>query len=399
MNTGLEKTLLTAFLIPTRTRLLWRLMTARTLSVVTFGALYNLMITRLAQHEADPFLGGVFAAVYYAALLLTTPLIPRLARWFTVANIFKLGVLLIGIALTGFALVENTGFWFVLQALSGIAAGCHWVAGQSWVVLSAPERLRGRIISLDQLLSGGGYAVSPLLLLLTGISGTTPFLFCGLLIVLSFVLISSLSAPQMKHEQTPLSGARVTAFALLLPLLMIAFISGIAEDGSNAVLPIYGLGIGLNVQQAPLLVTVVGVGNLMIQFPIGWWADRLSLKTLRRVIQVSLLLIPLGLALLGSAATSWMMYPLLFGLGGLFGSFYTLNLVIASRVTIPEQLIGIVGSIASVTTVGGIVGPLLNGFALSVSAQYGLLLGSGSLVIAVCVIYPLLFVQKCEGTK
>lgn len=398
MSASLEKIPITTFSISSQPQVLWRLMTARTLSVVTFGALYNLTLVRLAQREGDPFLAGMFAAVYYATLLVTTLLSPHIARWLTVASTFKLGMLLMGLALTIFALVENTVFWFFLQALLGIAAGFHWVAGQSWVVLSTPETLRGRTISFDQLLSGGGYAVSPVMLLLTGTSGTMPFLWCGLLLVLSFALIISLSAPPLGHEQPSRSSIKANALALLLPLLMIGFISGIAEDGSNAVLPIYGLGIGLTVEQAPLLVTVVGAGNLMIQLPIAHWADRLSLQTLQRIIQVFLLLIPLGFALLGNVGTSWVIYPLLFGLGGLFGSFYTLNLLIASRVTSPEQLTSTVGSIASITTAGGIVGPLLNGFTLSVSAHYGLLLGSGSLVIVVCLIYPLLLVRKLGGT-
>jgi MFS family permease len=399
MSTILEKIPITTFSVSSQPHVLLRLMTARTLSVVTFGALYNLALVRLVQREADPFLSGMFAAVYYAALLVTTLLSTHLSRWLTVARTFKLGTLLIGLALTGFALVENTAFWFFLQALLGIAAGLHWVAGQSWVVLSAPERLRGRIISLDQLLSGGGYAVSPLLLFLIGTSGTTPFLWCGGLLVLSFALIISLSAPRPKHEQISRSGIQANALTVLLPLLVIGFISGIAEDGSNAVLPIYGLGIGLTVEQVPLLVTVAGIGNLVIQLLIGQGADRLPLQTLQRVIQVFLLLIPLGFALLGNVGNSWMMYPLLFGLGGLFGSFYTLNLVIASRVTLPEQLTRTVSSIASVTTAGAIVGPLLNGFTLSVSSHHGLLLGSGSLVIVVCLIYPLLLVRKHGGKQ
>jgi MFS family permease len=386
-------------LIPFFAQPLWRLLASRTLSVVTFGTLYNLLLVRLAERGIDTFLTGTFAATYFTSLLFTTFLNPRLARRMTVAHTFKLGLLLMGLALIGFALVENLVLWFAFQGMVGTAAGFHWTAGQSWVVLSTPEALRGRIISLDQLLSGGGYAISPLLLLVTGVSGFAPFIWCWLLVTLSLLLVISLSATKSNHASKPYRLTSNGALTVVLPLLLIGFLAGVAEDGSNTVLPIYGMGIGLPPEDAPLLVTIIGLGNLLIQFPLGQWTDRFTPNRLHRVIMIFVLLIPLGLALLAYVGTSGWMYPLLFGMGGLFGALYTLNLLLASRLSAPEHLTHIISRIASATTLGSIAGPILNGAALSISAQYGLLLGSGSVMLTAWIVYPILFVRDHGETQ
>ncbi|WP_164125666.1 MFS transporter, partial [Stenotrophomonas maltophilia] len=55
-----------------------------------------------------------------------------------------------------------------------------------------------------------------------------------------------------------------------------ALVFGAAETGAFALLPLYGTSIGFDAAGAATLISLVSLGNLLFQIPIGLVADRVD---------------------------------------------------------------------------------------------------------------------------
>ena len=61
------------------------------------------------------------------------------------------------------------------------------------------------------------------------------------------------------------------------PLIMaVGFVGGFFESGLTAILPLYGLALGLGVAAATLLVSASGLGSALMMLPAGVLADRMA---------------------------------------------------------------------------------------------------------------------------
>ena len=114
------------------------------------------------------------------------------------------------------------------------------------------------------------------------------------------------------------------------------------------------------------MLSVLLAGNIVLQLPIGWLADRLPR---RRVLLGTFLVAAAGLALLpwlmGGGALAW---GLLLVVGGALGGLYTLSLtLLGERFTGGDLAVANLG-FAMLYTVGAIVGPGLAGLAMQ---QFG----------------------------
>src|SRR6185295_10907116 len=75
---------------------------------------------------------------------------------------------------------------------------------------------------------------------------------------------------------------------LMVPALLIgAFACGLGEQAAFSFLPIYALKAGLPAESGVLWLSAFVIGNIALQWPIGWLADH----TDRRVVLVACALI------------------------------------------------------------------------------------------------------------
>jgi MFS family permease len=224
-------------------------------------------------------------------------------------------------------------------------------------------------------------AAAPLVLTAVGMNTPLPLIVSGCLLVGAGVLLFNERDPI--HQPQPDTAAhlpRRRVLALAAPLLLVALLSGIAENGSGAVLPVYGVTNGLSAEEAGLLITLSGVGNVLIQIPISFAADRLSVRQLWHGISAALLVVGGALWLLPVLPLEFIWgLMLLLGMG--FGSLYTLAVIQSGRIYPTDQLGDIIAMIASMAIVGAIVGPGLGGVALAWSPKWGLPLSVGVLML------------------
>lgn len=351
---------------------------------VTMGLSYPLFSLLLEGRGVSPFVIGLNASMLPLGLVLAAPFIPSLAARFGAWR-FAVGCIAVtAILLALFKTWASLGAWFVLRFLLGIAEGGLFAISEVWINQLASGRNRGRVIAVYASLLSLGFAGGPLLLPTTGTEGWPPFLvaIAFTLAGLMFMLAARRHIPAIRVE-------RQASFLAFLPqaptLLLAAFLFGVFDTATLSLFPLYGLSRGLDEATASYLLGVLIAGNIVLQFPLGWLADRLGR---RRVMSACALATAFGALLVPAAIGTPWQWPLVVIWGTTGFGIYTLALAdLGDRFTGAELLAG-TAALTAMFGLGGIAGPSLGGAAMQHFGPEGLpalLAGAYALLFVVSV--------------
>jgi len=361
------------------------------LELVGYFMLNPMLLLRLKAEGTSTWVAGLFAAMGWLGIFMVTPFASALTRRLGRRPALWLSAAVPVVASLGFALSEALPLWFVCAAVSGLASGLRWVLAESIVAEFSPPDDRGRYVWLFQTMVGATFIVGPMLLAWVGAHSAWA-LWSALAFMASGLAVSGLIPPLPRAQDAGEAhvGWRGVWTALRAhPVIMIAgFSGGYFESGLTAILPLYGLALGLGAAAAALLVSASGLGSAVMMLPTGLLADRLSRHPRKRwgdAYEVRLLLMQLCAALTLAATllipfvagTPWLSAPVAFVWGGAGGSLYTLCMIdIGSR----EKGITLVNSTAVLVlayTLGGVLAPITG----SVALQWAPTLGFPALLV------------------
>ena len=342
----------------------WRQLVIATvaLAVASFGhGLTMPLLSLVLDHQGvDETLIGLNAGTYFIAVFAVAPLATRLLRARGPALLMLISILATVVLLALLRAFPNVWLWFPLRFALGMAASFLWIAGEAWVNHSATETHRGRIIAIFGIVVSGGFALGPLILSMTGTEGWAPFLVTiALLLVAAAVLAGALgSSPKLRGKTGPLA-----RYVLLAPVAMFGYFVFAAGDAMLLTfLPIYAAGLGVGEVDAIRLLTVLAVGSMALQYPIGWLADRVSNYAIAAAMGAVLLA--------GSAALPWAL-PLpaisvvfMFFYGGALGALYTISLVLLGRQFRGADLSAASAMLAVMFCIGSFIWPSAGGAAM-----------------------------------
>ena len=342
----------------------WRQLVIATvaLAVASFGhGLTMPLLALVLDHQGvDETLIGLNAGTYFIAVFAVAPLATRILRARGPAGLMLASILATVVLLALLRAFPNVWLWFPLRFALGMAASFLWIAGEAWVNHSATETHRGRIIAIFGIVVSAGFALGPLILSMTGTEGWAPFLVTiALLLVAAAVLAGALgSSPKLRGKTGPLA-----RYVLLAPVAMFGYFVFAAGDAMLLTfLPIYAAGLGVGEVDAIRLLTVLAVGSMALQYPIGWLADRVSNYAIAAAMGAVLLA--------GSAALPWAL-PLpaisivfMFFYGGALGALYTISLVLLGRRFKGADLSAASAMLAVMFCIGSFIWPSAGGAAL-----------------------------------
>ncbi len=152
--------------------------------------------------------------------------------------------------------------------------------------------------------------------------------------------------------------------------------------------PVFGARIGYSEANAALLLTTIGLGNVLMQIPIGLLSDHV--KDRRKILLACTLIGLLGMGLLPFIYYSWyLVAALLFVWGGAVAGLYTVGLAHLGSQLTGRELASTNAAFVFCYAVGMLVGPQAigigmdmmgpSGFAVALAlffAAYALLVGS-----------------------
>jgi MFS family permease len=347
---------------------------------VTVGLTYPLLALILEERGVSTLTNGLNASMLPLGLVVTAPFIPAVAR---LLGPWRFAVTCIAVTAGVLALLkiwDSLGAWFALRFILGAVEGGLFAISEVWINELATGRNRGRVIAIYSSVLSLGFASGPLLLPTTGIHGWPPFLV-GIGFALAG-LVFLLSARRSIPAPPPEAHTSFLAFLPLAPALLVAaFAFGIFDTAVMALLPLYGLRKGLDEATASYLLGALIAGNIALQFPLGWLAD----KTDRRAVMIACALVALlGALLLPAAIGNLWRWPLVVVLGTASFGVYTLALAeLGDRFTGSRLLAG-TAALTAMFGLGGILGPALagammerlgpDGLAWTLAATFGALL-------------------------
>jgi MFS family permease len=259
--------------------------------------------------------------------------------------------------------------WGILSFLHGVFGGIPWVVSEIWMNVVVDEKRRGRAMALYAMMVALGMALGPLVLQVVGVYGPMPFIVCAALALLVAVPLLPYwrTAPLIKHE---LNSGYLAVIAVAPLAIFAGFACGLGEQVAFSFLPVYAVAAGVPAELGALWLSVFVMGNVVLQWPIGWMADHFD----RRAVLAGCSAVSAALMILLPfvPAQSHGVIVVILLWGGISFAIYPVGLALMG-----QQISG--GDIARGNTafsllyiVGGLVGRPLAGAAMDVFGEPGL---------------------------
>jgi MFS family permease len=328
---------------------------------LTYGLSAPLIALELAEAGYSESLIGANSAMYAIGVLLAAPYLPRLSQQLGFARLAKGALVASGGLFALFPLAPLLWLWFPLRAALGAASETLFVVSETWLNQIAGEKNRGRMIAVYVTALSCGTAIGPAILALVGRGESLAF-FIGAAIALAACVILILGRPQATLPAREDTGNPFRYLKLVPVAVASSALNAALEAAGLSLLPLYAMGLGWPEHSATLLLTVLLIGAILLQLPIGWLGDRME----RRRLLIVLAAISAFGALLWPFAFShaWFAYPLLFLWGGTFVGIYTTTVTMLGDSYQDNELLCIYALLSVAWGIGAHLGPLIGAIAM-----------------------------------
>ena len=363
---------------------------------ISFGIFVSMLSVILENWGVEPTVIGLNSAMPILGIIVASPFLPVVLRRFGILRSIFAGIAIEIVALLLLPTFPDVGAWFAIRFFAGLGIAAQWVISETWVNSVAEEKNRGLTIGIFTGLLGGGFAIGPLIIVAVGIEGFTPFLIAAAFSLASAVplLFARKFAPRIEIER-----AKNLRWALkFAPVIMIvAVISGLADEAIFALLPVYGIHAGLAQDDAIFMLTAFVAGTVFLQIPIGWLADRIGRRIMLLFCAVIGLTGPVVMPFV--LANSTQLYVTLFIWGGTVWGVYGLGITLLGERFRPSELAQASALFVMIFSAGSLVGPPIGGGAMDLWDPHGLPAVVGGAMFLLVVIAGIAWVAGAERER
>lgn len=351
----------------------WRNLVAACTAISVFGfalgITYPLLSLLLEADGVSTSMIGVNAAMMPIGILLFSPVLPILSNRFGSRAVAITAAIVTAMLLLAYRAFDSLEAWFMIRLVQGMSVSTLFVLSEAWIVQYAGQAHRGKIVALYGAILSASFGAGPALVSWIGIDGWLPFLIGAAVVLLSVIPLWMVQdEAASRAEESAVSG--IASFVVKAPILLLAVgIFAVFDAATLAFLPLYGMKIGLNLSTAALALTALIVGNVFLQFPIGWLADRYSKQ---KILSMCALLAALSAIALPYANTSIWMWPVLVILGAAGYGVYTVALADLGDRFQGTELVAGSAAFAVMWGTGALIGSVSGGWAMSLFGPYGL---------------------------
>lgn len=343
------------------------------------GLSYPLLSFILQRQGVSPAMIGLSAAMTPVGFILSSPLIPGLARRFGAGRTALTCAALSALVLALIGWTRDVYLWFPLRFLIGVVTNPLYVLSEIWVIALAPPSRRGRIMGVYSTIISAGFATGPLCLLAVGTEGWPPFLvgifaflFCGACLA---VVVKRLPKVDEAGHRVSVLGFMPLAWLLLSAVVVAAGF----EQSVLALLPVYGTHYGIPEARMSALLSMMIAGNIAMQVPLGLLAERLTARLVRfGCVSVTIL----GCVLLPVLIETPLIWPCVFIWGAVSYGIYTMSIIELGERFGGSTLVAGNAAFSLMWGAGGILVPPLTGSVMDVIGAAGLPVTLGAICAA-----------------
>jgi MFS family permease len=145
-----------------------------------------------------------------------------------------------------------------------------------------------------------------------------------------------------------------------------------------SLIPVYGVRLGLSIETSAYALSALVIGNVVLQFPIGWLADRFPKRHVLAGLALATCLLCL---LLPASMGSLLMWPVLFAVGATGYGLYTVALAALGERFSGHELIQGAAAFATMWGSGALIGSVLGGTMMDWFGPHGLPLSLAAVLL------------------
>jgi MFS family permease len=251
----------------------------------------------------------------------------------------------------------------LLRFLIGVNAAGLAIIVESWLNALVPNEQRGRVLTIYVLVYGLFFGVGQLLSQNLDVRGPELLIMAGISTTLALVPMVAIDvrAPVLPRRVTLeiLKALRTSPVSVTACLL-----NGLILTAFTTVGPLFSARIGFDQQHIVLLMACVSLGGLFLQWPIGYFSDKID--RLHALIGLGLGILAVAAALVwADHRMPFALLALLFGVfGGLAESLYAVGVAHANDRAVAKDYVALSSTLLFVWALGSSVGPTAGTYAI-----------------------------------
>ncbi|MEH6445853.1 MAG: MFS transporter [Oceanospirillaceae bacterium] len=327
------------------------------------GLINILLPSRLSFENVSPDNIGLIMSMFSVGLLLggiyTRRLIIRVGH----IRVYAASAAMAAISILICYLWLNEWLWAVMRILMGFCIASTNIVADGWLSERATSDTRARILATNQIVVLLAMFLGSFMINLADISDATLYIMAGLLLCGGVVPIamSSASAPDIDDSPPmPLRKLLNTSPVGVTAVLMCGLILG----SLLSMLAVYAKAKGITGFDVSLLVGAAVVGGVILQYPIGYLADRFE----RRKVMLNIVLVSMiCTALIPFVINLDLFIPALVLVSlssGIISSLYPLGVAETFDRLQQNEMGRAIGAMIIIYASGGIIGPYTVGLVM-----------------------------------
>lgn len=336
---------------------------------IAIGLGLPLLSVILEKRGVSSTMIGLNSAMAGIAAMVAAPLTTWVAKRLTVVNTMILAIIAAAVSALGFYYAEQLWMWFPLRIIFHGAITVLFVLSEFWINTAAPPSRRGLVLGIYATVLSLGFAAGPLIFAKLGSDGIAPFAAGAAIILLAAIpiLLARKENPVIEEK----SDLPFMRYVFLVPTATAAvFVFGAVESGGLALFPIYAGRNGFSEAEGALLLTMIGLGNVLFQIPIGLIADRIGDR--RKLLSLFAMIGLAGsLALPFLIGNGYVTAVILLLWGGSVAGLYTVGLAHLGDKLHGADLAAANAAFVFCYALGMLAGPQVIGAAMDVTGVHG----------------------------
>jgi len=346
----------------------WALMLGVFLLMVGNGLQGSLMGIRGTIENFSTGQLSMITSAYFVGFLFGSRAAPELIRRVGHVRVFAALGSFISAILILYPTIAEPWAWILLRVAFGFSISGVYVTAESWLNNTSTNENRGKTLSLYMIVQMSGIVASQALLGVADPAGFILFVIPSVLVSLSFAPILLAATPTPAFE-TAKPMDLVELYKTSPTSIVGMFIMGLIFSALFGMASVYGSEAGFSVSEIGLFVSAIFFGGLVLQFPFGWFSDRMD----RRVLILVATLFGAGAGFLGWIGSGSFQTVLLAGflMGGASNPLYALLIAYTNDYLEVEDMAAASGGLIFVNGMGAVTGPIITGWAMSASGSGG----------------------------
>jgi MFS family permease len=306
---------------------------------------------------------------YYAGFLFGSVITPKILSNVGHVRVFAALASLASSAALLYVVFVDPIFWGLMRLVTGFSYAGLYIVCESWLNDLSTNETRGQMLSIYMIIVMGGMALGQMFLNVADPAGFKLFVVISVLVSLALIPLALTANPAPNFMRISRLGLK--KLYKISPLGVTGMAAqGIIGGAFYGMAAVYGNQIGLSVAQISTFISIVIVGGVLLQWPVGRLSD---IFDRRQVILVTTMLSGAAALLAMIMAERGELLWFLLG-AGLFGGFsvplYSLCIAHTNDYLEPSDMVAASSGLMMVNGFGAIFGPLIVGQLMSTIGTY-----------------------------